>query len=70
MLYMRSDEMDKISISRVGYSAFGGGGEGGGGEGELGTASYRNTAKKSAFEGLVGDGCGFWEIQNSDIRVQ
>jgi hypothetical protein len=45
-------------------------GEGGRGERELGTASYRNTAKKSAFEGLVGDGCGFWEIQNSDIRVQ
>ncbi len=41
------------------------------GEGSLrlGTASYRN-CKKSVFEGLVGDGCGFMKIQNSDIRAE
>jgi hypothetical protein len=60
--------MDKISILCVGYSACGGGGERGeGGDWELQATA---TAKKSAFEGLVGDGCGFWEIQNSGTRAE
>ncbi len=42
-----------------------GGGGRGGGEAEPTPWELQATAtaKKSAFEGLVGDGCGFWEIR-------